>query len=159
MDPLKKKFLPRLQKMTFDEQNSSKCFAIFLSTFILLQNIERCVKHNRNYALRHKLPGIFGNSMLVKSLALGADTVLFYFHMYRQKTATLNWDTGEISKTLELSPGQRQLFNNIAEFVQTRKYDFETIKEKKEQWGEDLSFASQMFDSKCRPFSDELLND
>jgi hypothetical protein len=53
--PLRQDILKQLGDI-FKEKDSSRWFAMFLTVFVLVNNSERCVKHNRNYAARHRLP-------------------------------------------------------------------------------------------------------
>lgn len=143
IDPLRKLIISQLEDMIkgFKAREPSLWFTIFLCIFVLVHNSERCIKHNKNYAARHKLPvrqhlvnlklmlsrmltryqGHFGNPTLVEELKFGADTILWHFHAYCRGTKPLDltWDSGKIPIT-GLSADEEKWISKVSKIVKSK---------------------------------------
>ena len=147
LQPLRRKITQRLDKLRvrFKAEGKKDCEETQLAYFILMNNVELAMAHDVAFARRYHLASQFSNTILIKMLAQGANTLLKFFHQAHQGYAAHSEPWSSISEMADLGDEQKEYLKSVRNLTKGLRG------EHMDNPAREFFWTSQLFDPSWHP--------
>ncbi|KAK0743961.1 hypothetical protein B0T18DRAFT_329101 [Schizothecium vesticola] len=146
LEPLKKKLLESFEaKIALNLPED--WFEIYLSSFIILNHIERLAKHSAFHARLHAMGTRFSNTPFLERAFHAAKVILSRFHFVCKGSVPLllDWDSPTTRSLAKLDTAQLNFMKETQALIKTKGNDVSTLRSTY-SYGNSLYWSSQLFD-------------
>jgi len=146
LEPLKKKLLERFEaKIALNLPED--WFEIYLSSFIILNHVERLAKHSAFHARLHAMPTRFSNTQFLERAFHAAKVILSRFHFVCKGSVPLllDWDAPMTRSLAKLDTAQLNFMKETQALIKAKGNDVSTLRSTY-SYGNSLYWSSQLFD-------------
>ncbi|KAK0714704.1 hypothetical protein B0H67DRAFT_578859 [Lasiosphaeris hirsuta] len=131
LNPLKKKLIDKFEEM-ISPAKPEDWFDIYLTSFILLNHIEKLAEHSAFHATLHSMQSRFSNTGFLESVFHSAKAILSRFHFACNGSAPFraDWELPTTVNMAQLEANEVEFMKQSQALIVARKGDFLTLRKK-----------------------------
>ncbi|KAK0627475.1 hypothetical protein B0T14DRAFT_136514 [Immersiella caudata] len=143
--PLKQKFLDQFEAR-ISPMRTEDWFDIYLTSFVVLDHIERLACHSAHHANLHAMPSKFSNVSFLTNVFHTAKVILSRFHFVCNGSAplALDWDSPSAQAMSKLDSDQIAFMKETQALIKARDNDIISLRTT-HNYGSPLYWSSQLF--------------